>query len=458
MKEKLFILDTNVLLSDPFAITKLGNHNDVFIPYMVIEELDKAKKGTDELSRNARAANREILEITKNRTSDDMARRRKFKNCYAINENSCLVFDGINRRTLEKMGNTHLSGDNQILMSVLDEIESQFNLNTDERYDEVILVSKDINLRIKALALNIKTQDYHNDMVILEDNSLPNGLHEIELKCLESNYCNQHKIILHTFENPVNYPRQILINEFIKTKDNIYQVIEISEAGFLITHQVENYQLSDNKVWGINAKNEEQNLALNLLLNPNIHLVNLLGPAGTGKTLITIAAALQMILEEGLYKEAIFTRATVDASSDIGFLPGTEEEKLSPWMGAVFDSLEELGIEDSEGSANEQITKKIKLRSINFVRGRSFNNRIIIIDEFQNLSKKEAKLLLTRAGRNSKVICMGNLAQIDTPYLDSFSSGLTHILENLKDWSKGGHVTLNKTIRSELAEIAEKNL
>jgi PhoH-like ATPase len=217
-------------------------------------------------------------------------------------------------------------------------------------------------------------------------------------------------------------------------------------------------------VWGITARNREQNFAMNLLMDPQVDFVSLLGQAGTGKTLLALAAGLEQVIEARRYSEIIMTRATVPVGEDIGYLPGTEEEKMQPWMGALEDNLEVLNKGDSSASQWERsstqdlIRSRVKVKAMSFMRGRTFVNKFLIVDEAQNLTPKQMKTLITRAGPGTKVICMGNIAQIDTPYLTEGSSGLTYVVDRFKGWSHAGHITLQRGERSRLADFASEAL
>jgi PhoH-like ATPase len=240
-------------------------------------------------------------------------------------------------------------------------------------------------------------------------------------------------------------------------------IVRRKESTGAIVETIRDFTEARHSVWGITARNREQNFALNLLMDSDIDLVTLLGTAGTGKTLLTLAAALTQTLEEQLYKEIIMTRVTVPVGEDIGFLPGTEEEKMTPWMGALMDNLEVLtqpaqGGKWARQSTDEFLMSKIKIKSLNFMRGRTFLNRFIIIDEAQNLTPKQMKTLITRAGPGTKVVCLGNIAQIDTPYLTETSSGLTYVVDRFKGWEHAGHITLQRGERSRLADFASDNL
>lgn len=455
-KRKLYILDTNVLIADPDCIFKFEEH-DIFLAHTVLEELDGLKKGVENVARSARSANRNIESVI---SDDDSKPKRKcvYSHCYSIDEAHGLgmvIFEPINADTLSQKKETY--GDNGILLSVIkitDEIEKNKAIYG---YDSVVLVSKDINMRIKAKNLGLIVEDYLNDHVVSDSSMLPSGVHKFsgkEIECMASSYDNGSRKITLRLSEEISI-EDIFINEFLEWEGRHYKVCQISEKDVECL-EIENYKSKDF-IWGINALNDEQNLAMNLLMDPLINLVSLLGPAGTGKTLITLAAALENIIENKLYDETIITRATVGASHEIGFLPGTEEEKLTPWMGAFFDNLEILSL-DVKDDAQTQFTDLIKIKSINFMRGRSFKTKFIIIDEGQNLTAKEVKLLLTRAGQGTKVVIMGNLAQIDSPYVNEVSSGLTYALERLKNLKISGHLILKESVRSELAEAAENRL
>jgi PhoH-like ATPase len=235
------------------------------------------------------------------------------------------------------------------------------------------------------------------------------------------------------------------------------------DARGAIIELARDYRSARNAVWGIAARNLEQNFALNLLMDPSIDLVTLVGQAGTGKTLLALAAGLAQTLDEKLFREIIMTRVTVPVGEDIGFLPGTEEEKMTPWMGALMDNLEvlthtDLGGDWGRAATNDLLQHRIKIRSLNFMRGRTFLNRYLIVDEAQNLTTKQMKTLVTRAGPGSKVVCLGNLSQIDTPYLTETNSGLTNTVDRFRGWEHSGHITLVRGERSRLADYASTAL
>lgn len=335
---------------------------------------------------------------------------------------------------------------------------------------EVILVSKDINLRIKATALGLRAEDYHNDQVLDDASLLHTGA-----EALPENFWEEHGDKLESWQDQARsfykisgpltedwYPQLCLYSDHPAPFSGI--VRSVNDDGSAIIESPIDYQNERNKVWGINARNREQSFALNLLMDPNVDFVSMLGQAGTGKTLLTLAAALEQTLERKNYKEIVMTRVTIPVGEDIGFLPGTEEEKMTPWMGALMDNLEVLGGTDNNSSsweqaaANDLLRSKIKIRSLNFMRGRTFQNKFVIIDEAQNLTPKQMRTLITRAGPGTKMVCLGNIAQIDTPYLSETTSGLTYVVDRFKGWPHGAHITLARGERSRLAEYAAEVL
>jgi PhoH-like ATPase len=457
---KLFVLDTNVLMHDPTSLFRFEEH-DVFLPMVTLEELDGHKKGMSEVARNARQVSRSL---------DSLVAASKTP-----------IEEGI---PLEGLGNNEAKGrlffqtqavsstlpaslpagkaDNQILGVVrsLKEMHTQ---------REVVLVSKDINMRVKARALGLPAEDYYNDKV-LEDTDilytgmlqLPNGFWDKHGKGMESwqqggfNYYRMHGPLA----------SDVLVNQFVFLENGTPFYAQVKEVvgKSVVLRVLRDYMHAKNAVWGITARNREQSFALNLLLDPDCDFVTLIGQAGTGKTLLALAAGLTQTLEAKRYSEIIVTRATVPVGDDIGFLPGTEEEKMAPWMGALEDNLEVLNKSDDaagewgRAATNDLIRTRIRIKSLNFMRGRTFISKYLIIDEAQNLTPKQMKTLITRAGPGTKVVCLGNIAQIDTPYLTEGSSGLTFVVDRFKGWPHSGHVTLQRGERSRLADHAAEVL
>ncbi len=464
---KLFVLDTNVLLHDPTSVFRFEEH-DIYLPMMTLEELDNNKKGMSEVARNARSVSRMLDQLVEG-FAEPMEKGIPLSKLGNKDATGKLFFQ--TQATANALPATLPVGkaDNQILgvVRALSEMHSG---------REVVLVSKDINMRVKARALNLSAEDYFNDKVLEDRDMLYSGVF-----ALPADFWDKHSKGMESWQHGgatfyrVAGPAvsSMLVNQFVfhETTDGIgqslyAQVTEIS-GKTAVLRTLKDYTHAKHAVWGVTARNREQNFALNLLMNPEVDFVTLLGQAGTGKTLITLAAALAQCLDKRLYSEIIMTRATVPVGEDIGFLPGTEEEKMAPWMGAVEDNLEVLlgspsgsghGGEWGKQATSDLIKSKIKIKSMNFMRGRTFQQKFLIIDEAQNLTPKQMKTLITRAGPGTKVVCMGNIAQIDTPYLTEGSSGLTFVVDRFKGWPHSGHVTLARGERSRLADFAADSL
>ncbi|MBL8506466.1 MAG: PhoH family protein, partial [Methylobacillus glycogenes] len=348
--------------------------------------------------------------------------------------------------------------DNQILSVVLELHKSQ-----PER--QVVLVSKDINIRIKARAIGVAAEDYFNDKVLEDTDLLYSGMKE-----LPADFWEKHSKAMESWQDAgrmfyrINGPlcKSFLVNEFVyyEFEKPFHAIVRSIDGNSAVLEVVKDYTQPKHNIWGITARNREQNFALNLLMDPEVDFVSLLGQAGTGKTLLTLASALTQTLDKKIYSEIIMTRVTVPVGEDIGFLPGTEEEKMAPWMGALEDNLDVLNKSDEEAgdwgraATQDLIRTRIKIKSLNFMRGRTFLHKFLIIDEAQNLTPKQMKTLITRAGPGTKVVCLGNIAQIDTPYLTEGSSGLTYVVDRFKGWGHNGHVTLVRGERSRLADFA----
>ncbi|MDI1309837.1 MAG: PhoH family protein [Methylotenera sp.] len=456
---KLFVLDTNVLIHDPSSLFRFEEH-DIFLPMVTLEELDNNKKGLTEVARNARQASRNLEEIV----GTDLTNLEL--GCpLNVNGNRHLtgrLFIQTLQVTTELPGLAGLKADNQILAVVLDLQKSQ-----PER--QVILVSKDINIRIKARAMGMPAEDYFNDKVLEDSDLLYTGMKE-----LPADFWENHSKAMESWQEAgrmfyrISGPlcKSFLVNEFVyyEYEKPFHALVRSVDGNSSVLEVVQDHTQPKHNVWGINARNREQNFALNLLMDPEVDFVSLLGQAGTGKTLLTLASALTQVLDKKIYSEIIMTRVTVSVGEDIGFLPGTEEEKMGPWMGALDDNLEVLNKSDEDAgewgraATQDLIRSRIKVKSLNFMRGRTFLNKFLIIDEAQNLTPKQMKTLITRAGPGTKVVCLGNIAQIDTPYLTEGSSGLTYVVDRFKGWSHNGHITLQRGERSRLADFASEVL
>ena len=463
-EKRLFVLDTNVLMHDPTALFRFQEH-DIFLPMVVLEELDHSKKGVSEVARNVRQVSRFMDDLISAAGADAIhAGVPLERNALAGNSkkpSGKLLFQ---TEALDYPAPTGLPGDSP------DNTILTVALSLRDKYPErdVILVSKDINLRIKATIVGLKAEDYFNDQVLDDADLLPTGFHELpadfwEAHNKEMESWQEHGHTFYKLFGPLT--QAWLPGHFLALPgDQPFQaVVRRKTDDHVIIETTRDFTEPRHAVWGITARNREQNFALNLLMDPDIDFVTLLGAAGTGKTLLTLAAGLAQLLDEQLYKEIIMTRVTVPVGEDIGFLPGTEEEKMAPWMGALMDNLEVLtqpatGSKWGRSATDEFLMSKIKIKSLNFMRGRTFLNRYIIIDEAQNLTPKQMKTLITRAGPGTKVVCLGNIAQIDTPYLTETSSGLTYVVDRFKGWEHGGHVTLQRGERSRLADYASDHL
>ena len=460
---KLFVLDTNVLMHDPSCLYRFEEH-DIFLPIMTLEELDNNKKGMSEIARNARQASRTLDEMLAHDDVDiDEGIDLYGPSSKLASGRLYLQTEAISAELPQGLPTSKVN--NQIL-SVVIHLQKKFPRRP------VILVSKDINMRIKSRALNLLAEDYFNDKVLEDTDILYTGT-----RALPANFWDKHGKGMESWKkDSKTYYKvagplcpQMLVNEFVWLEGDGFTAIVKEVAGkSAVLETLIDYTHPKNAVWGITARNREQNFALNLLMNPDIDFVTLLGQAGTGKTLLTLAAGLTQVLESKQFAEIIMTRVTVPVGEDIGFLPGTEEEKMAPWMGALEDNLDVLthidegsgpyGGEWGKAATHDIIRSRIKVKSLNFMRGRTFLKKYLIIDEAQNLTPKQMKTLVTRAGPGTKVVCLGNIAQIDTPYLTEGSSGLTYVVDRFKGWPHSGHITLQRGERSRLADHAAEVL
>lgn len=456
---KLFVLDTNVLMHDPSSLFRFEEH-DIYLPMVTLEELDNNKKGVTEVARNARQASRSLEEIVGTDLSN-----LELGCSLSLNGNKQAtgrLFLQTTQLNVDLPGLAGSKADNQII-SVVICLQKQYSNR------QVVLVSKDINVRIKARAMGVLAEDYFNDKVLEDTDILYSGMKE-----LPADFWEKHSKAMESWQESgrmfyrLSGPlcKTFLVNEFVyyEFEKPFHAIVRSIDNNTAVLEVVKDHLLPKHNVWGINARNREQNFALNLLMDPEVDFVTLLGQAGTGKTLLTLASALTQVLDKKLYSEIIMTRVTVPVGEDIGFLPGTEEEKMTPWMGALEDNLDVLNKSDDEAgdwgraATQDLIRTRIKIKSLNFMRGRTFLNKFLIIDEAQNLTPKQMKTLITRAGPGTKVVCLGNIAQIDTPYLTEGSSGLTYVVDRFKGWPHNGHITLQRGERSRLADFAAEVL
>ena len=455
--KRIYALDTNVLLHDPTSLFRFEEH-DVFIPMTVLEELDEKKKGASEVSRNGRQVSRFLNELIEHGNGHGISNGLELTSPQGIK----LKRGGTVGRLYfqQRATNGHGKADNLILAAVI-ELRDQ---NPDR---SVILVSKDINLRIKAKIYGIDAEDYENDRALDDFALLYTGSTE-----LTEDFWDRHPEVQSWNERGRTFykvkrrddedwhPNQCL---FLPGDNSVeLRVLHVDEEEATLV-LLDDHSHANHAVWGIAARNREQNFALNVLMDPDVDFVTLLGTAGTGKTLLALAAGLAQVMDQQRYREIIMTRATVSVGEDIGFLPGTEEEKMTPWMGALTDNLEVLANPEEGGSwgrqaTNDLLASRIKIRSLNFMRGRTFLSRYLIIDEAQNLTPKQMKTLITRAGPGTKIVCLGNVEQIDTPYLTETTSGLTYAVDRFKGWEHSAHITLRRGERSRLADFASEAL
>ncbi|RDS78863.1 PhoH family protein [Dyella monticola] len=455
--KRIYALDTNVLLHDPTSLFRFEEH-DVFIPMTVLEELDEKKKGASEVSRNGRQVSRFLNELIERGNGHGISNGLELQNPEGVSLRRGAAVGRLYFQ--QRTTNGHGKADNQILSSVIE-------LKEENPGRSVILVTKDINLRIKAKIYGIDAEDYENDRALDDFALLYTGSAE-----LSENFWDGHPEVqswnergrtfykLDRHEDEDWYPNQCL---FLPGENSVeLRVLHVDETRATLV-LLDDHSHSNHSVWGIAARNREQNFALNALMDPDVDFVTLLGTAGTGKTLLALAAGLAQVMDQQRYREIIMTRATVSVGEDIGFLPGTEEEKMTPWMGALTDNLEVLANPEEGGSwgrqaTNDLLASRIKIRSLNFMRGRTFLSRYLIIDEAQNLTPKQMKTLITRAGPGTKIVCLGNVEQIDTPYLTETTSGLTYAVDRFKHWSHSAHITLRRGERSRLADFASEAL
>ncbi len=465
-RKKLFVLDTNILMHDPMAIYRFEEH-DIYIPMVVLEELDNHKTGMSELARNVRQTNRLLVDLMNSASHEQVVAGLPIPSYLNSDDrqgsSGKLFFQTHDFSNIQPSALPGNKVDNTILGTALG-----LQQKLADKY-LVVIISKDINLRIKAGILGIPAEDYFNDRVLEDVNLLHSGLH-----ILENDFWEMHGQDIKVWQEKEKtfyqlhggFVNEWMPNDCLSTEDDEFQarVMSIDRENESARLQlVTNYCQPSHSVWGITARNREQNFALNLLLDPDIDFVSLQGNAGTGKTLLTIAAGLTQVLDHKRYNEILMTRVTIPVGEDIGFLPGTEEEKMTPWMGALMDNLEVLHASQEGGSFGRNATadllqNKIKIRSLNFMRGRTFLNRYIIIDEAQNLTSKQIKTLVTRSGPGSKVVCLGDIKQIDTPYLTETTSGLTYAVDRFKHWEYAAHMSLTRGERSRLSYYAAEHL
>ncbi|KJZ07194.1 MULTISPECIES: PhoH family protein [Halomonas] len=458
---RLYVLDTNVLIHDPSALYQFEEH-EVVIPMTVLEELDKHKNGIREIARTARQVSRTLSDLTANVDIDQI--RQGIPITRVSGPDGRLRLLCYSDLTLPD--NLEDSPDNRLLGETC-------RLRQERPDASVILVTKDINLRVKAAALGVPVEDYLTDRAFDDSDAMTDGVAVYEdagrglwdAMALDVKVERDHDRVIYRLSGEI--PQHWHLGMLVSDADG--------EASFeaivreLAPHQATLELLTNYRhgasVWGVHAHDSRQNFTLNLLMDDAVDLVTVAGSAGTGKTFMTLAAAFQQTLDTKRFERVVFTRAPISMSEDIGFLPGTEEEKMSPWMGAFHDNMDNLLRDEHDGSStwNQDATRqllgsRVQIRAPGFMRGRTLNDTFLIIDEAQNFTPKQLKSLITRAGRNTKIVCLGNVGQIDTPYLTANTCGMAAVVQNFKNWPHAGHVTLKSVERSRLALAGEELL
>ncbi|BBI34696.1 PhoH family protein [Cohnella abietis] len=441
---KIYVLDTNVLLHDPLSLFSFED-NEVIIPSVVLEEIDSKKRLADEIGRNARNISREL---------DSMRALGQLHNGVTLPNGGLLKVEMNHRRFVkvqEMFGD--MTNDNRILAVALN-----YHIEEQESGDPrpVIIVSKDVLVRVKADVLGIIAQDYLSDQTASVSDQYTGHLTlHVHPSIIDDFYSTRFLIV-----NQLGIKTTLNPNEFVILRDEMgtskSALLKVTSDG----QRLEPLHMSNDPIWGITARNAQQRMALELLLNDDIPLVTLTGRAGTGKTLITLAAGLMKVEDEHKFKKLLIARPVVPMGKDIGYLPGEKEEKLRPWMQPIYDNLEFLFDTKKSGDLDKILMGmgSIQVEALTYIRGRSIPGQFIIIDEAQNLSKHEVKTIVSRVGENSKIVLLGDPEQIDHPYLDSQSNGLTYLVERFKAEGISGHVTLEKGERSRLAQLATERL
>jgi PhoH-like ATPase len=441
---KIYVLDTNVLLHDPLSLFAFED-NEVIIPSVVLEEVDSKKRLADEIGRNARNISREL---------DRMRAMGHLHNGVTLSNGGLLKVEMNHRRFVkvqEMFG--EMTNDNRILAVALN-----YYMEEQEKEEPrpVVLVSKDVLVRVKADVLGIMAQDYLSDRTAsISDQYTGHQTLHVHPSVIDEFYTYRFLGV-----DQLGFRAHLNPNEFVILRDELgtskSALLKVTQDG----QRLEPLHMSNDPVWGITARNAQQRMALELLLNDDIPLVTLTGRAGTGKTLVTLAAGLMKVEDEHKFKKLLIARPVVPMGKDIGFLPGEKDDKLRPWMQPIYDNLEYLFDTKKSGDLEKILMGlgSIQVEALTYIRGRSIPGQFIIIDEAQNLSKHEVKTIVSRVGENSKIVLLGDPEQIDHPYLDSQSNGLTYLVEHFKEEGIAGHVTLEKGERSRLAQLATEKL
>ncbi len=456
---KIYVLDTNILLHEPLAFLSFKEH-DVVVPMTVLEELDYIKDSKKDVARDARVSIRAMEDLLHDATPEQMVDGVSMEGLGAGDtapSGALSIFADLNMLETNQVFTSN-ENDNRIINVAL-------HLQATYAPQQIVLVTKDLNMRLKAKGAGLNhVEDYRTDQLISDIKYLSRGFHQFEgsfwdqVKSVDSR--TEGRDTIHTV--PKSMLPEAYVNEFLLDDSKQFAgLVESVDSKNLEILDLGYERLMSRHAWGISPKNIGQAMALHALLDPHIDLVVLTGPAGSGKTLLALAAALEMVVEKNMYEKIIVTRSTPEIAESIGFLPGTEEEKMLPWLASITDSLEVLHKNDEnvKGSMNYIMEKaNIQYKSVNFMRGRSIQNSIVILDESQNLTASQLKTIITRCGEGTKIIVGGNLAQIDSNYLSAVTSGLTYLVEKFKDFSGSATLNLDGVVRSRLADFAERHL
>ena len=463
MSNKTFVLDTNVLLHDPMSVFNFHEHA-VVIPMTVLEELDDIKDRKKNVAAEARTAIRMVDEVLGQSTPEAIARGVEIPVALKGDSGVELGTLAIHRSPLADASAGRLddieSNDNRIINCAL---EIQSHEGPDH---QVVLVTKDINMRLKALGAGLaRVEDYRRDQLVSDVELLPSGHLELDrefwtlvenVETWNEGHKTYHRVPRAVFTEEI-YANQYLID----TTDEFAARVSQVEPESVVLLDIGRARLEDMEAWGVRPLNVYQGMAMHALLDPALDLNLLVGAAGSGKTLLSLACALELVVEQKRYSKIVVTRSTPPVAEDIGFLPGTEEEKMMPWLAAIHDNLEALHEHDDNPEASIRFALEkgnIQFKSLNFIRGRSIQDAIILLDESQNLTPQQLKTIITRCGKGSKIVCLGNLAQIDSNYLTALTSGLTYVVERFKGWTGASTQHLEGVVRSRLASYAEQNL
>lgn len=426
---KTFLLDTNVLLHDPSCLKAFGN-NKVVLPISILDELDRHKTRSDDVGRNARAVAR-VLDSLRQEGS---------------------LSDGV------KFGDSIV----QVELGYMDSVPGGLDpTKVDNKFisvalglkalgQDVVAVTKDINLRVKCDSVQLKAEDYNNSRVTDQPETMYTG---VVTKYIDPEVINSlYKVKKNIIEEVSGLPNQYFIFKSVANESQSVIARCLGGNEFQV-------RKGPDQVWGIHPRSIEQKIAFDMLLDPNIHLVTLIGKAGSGKTLMACAAALQQVMEDGAsYNRVLISRPVQPMGKDIGFLPGSIEDKLLPWMQPIYDNLEFLSGSDFDMIGNLKAEGILSVEPLTYIRGRTLPKSIMIVDEVQNLGPSEIKTIITRMGEGSKIILTGDIEQIDNPHVDFSDNGLSYIIEKFKEYDIAGHITLRKGERSKLATLASEIL